>query len=76
MKKKKDLPSFDHLVSAINTFVAGFVLFAVANYETLLQVDTLEKGAFIAFLLAGVRAGVKPLMTLCAKWASSILGIK
>lgn len=74
MKKKgKKAPLNPEIKSAIDTFVAGFVLYAIGNYDVLLTPQGLETGVIVAFLLAGVRAGVKPLITVASKWATSVI---
>lgn len=51
----------EHLLSALNTFIAGF---AIAIYPLLndLSLENLSKAALLAVIFAGVRAGVKALI--------------
>lgn len=73
MKKKTPKTLNPHIKSAIDTFIAGFALYAVGNYDVLLTQKGVTVGVVIAFLLAGVRAGVKPLVTIVSNWATGVL---
>lgn len=56
-----------YLTSSGVTFLAAFILYLSSNLDQL-TAENLETGAYIAVVLAAVRAGVKALMELIVSY--------
>lgn len=69
-KRKTDWPDtlYEYGISSIVTFLSGFLLYAAANWESAFDPHFYESGAYLGFLIAAVRAGVKPLAALVTSW--------
>jgi hypothetical protein len=69
-KRTRDQVALEYLVSSLTTFASGALLFAAANYETVLSEGGVESAAVVGFALACVRAGLKPLAAKVIEWLS------